>query len=62
MTQHDHQNVPTQFVDTTNFAARDANISFLSYGVLRKFPGLPRDLFADYWRDVPGRSARDFPV
>ena len=51
MTQHSHPNAPTQFVDTANFAARDENIRCLSYGVLRKLAGLPRDLFADYWRD-----------
>ena len=54
MTQHDHQNAPTQFVDTANFAARDKNARCLSHGVLRKLAGLPRDLFTDYWRDVLG--------
>jgi hypothetical protein len=61
MTQRDHQNVPTEFMDTTNFAARDVNISCLSYGVLRKLPGLPRDLFANYWRDVLGPLCARLP-
>jgi hypothetical protein len=43
MTQPSHPNAPTQFVDTANFAARDENIRCLSYGVLRKLAGLPRD-------------------
>jgi hypothetical protein len=35
MNQHSHQNAPTQFVDTANFAARDENVHCLSYGVMR---------------------------
>src|SRR6476660_8506026 len=54
MTLHSQQAAPTPFLDTANFAARDENISCLSYGVLRKLAGLPPDLFADYWRDVLG--------
>jgi GT2 family glycosyltransferase len=54
MTQPSHTNAPTQFMDIANFAARDENVRCLSYGVLRKLAGLPRDLFADYWRDVLG--------
>src|SRR5260370_8430317 len=61
MTQHSYQNAPTQFVDTANFAARDANVRCLSYGVLRKLAGLPRDLFADYWRDVLGPLCARLP-
>jgi hypothetical protein len=61
MTQHDHQNAPTQFVDTANFAARDKNARCLSYGVLRKLAGLPRDLFTDYWRDVLGPLCARLP-
>jgi hypothetical protein len=61
MTQHSHPNAPTQFVDTANFAARDENIRCLSYGVLRKLVGLPRDLFADYWRDVLGPLCARLP-
>ena len=33
---------------------RATNIRCLSYGVMRKLTGLPRDLFASYWRDVLG--------
>ena len=33
----------------------------LSYGVLRKLAGLPRDLFADYWRDVLGPLCARLP-
>ena len=61
MTQHSHSNAPTQLVDTANSAARDENIRCLSYGVLRKLPGLPRDLFADYWRDVLGPLCARLP-
>ena len=61
MTQPSHPNAPTQFVDTANFAARDENIRCLSYGVLRKLAGLPRDLFADYWRDVLGPLCARLP-
>jgi hypothetical protein len=57
MTQHS----PTQFVETANFAARDENLRCLSYGVLRKLAGLPRDLFADYWRDVLGPLCARLP-
>jgi hypothetical protein len=53
MTQHSHPNA-TKVVDTADFSARDENLRCLSYGVLRKLAGLPRDLFADYWRDVLG--------
>src|ERR1700730_15807492 len=61
MTEHSHPNGPTQFVDTANFAARDKNLRCLSYGVLRKLAGLPRDLFADYWRDVLGTLCARLP-
>jgi hypothetical protein len=61
MTQNGQQNAPAQFVDTANFAARDENIRCLSYGVLRKLAGLPRDLFADYWRDVLGPLCARLP-
>jgi hypothetical protein len=61
MTQHDHRNAATQFVDTANFAARDKNARCLSYGVLRKLAGLPRDLFTDYWRDVLGPLCARLP-
>jgi hypothetical protein len=61
MTQPSHPNAPTQFVDTANFAARDENVRYLSYGVLRKLAGLPRDLFADYWRDVLGTLCARLP-
>jgi hypothetical protein len=54
VTPHSQQAAPAPSVDTANFAARDQNMSCLSYGVLRKLAGLPRDLFADYWRDVLG--------
>ena len=61
MTQHSHPSAPTQFVDTANFAARDENLHCLSYGVLRKLAGLPRDLFAAYWRDVLGPLCARLP-
>lgn len=61
MTQHSPPNAPTQFVDTANFAVRDENVRCLSYGVLRKHAGLPRDLFADYWRDVLGPLCARLP-
>src|ERR1700723_1535876 len=54
MTPHSQQVLPAPFVDTANFAARDENISCLSYGIMRKLAGLPQDLFAGYWRDVLG--------
>ena len=60
MTQHSHPNA-TKVVDTANFAPRDENIRCLSYGVLRKLAGLPRDLFADYWRDVLGTLCARLP-
>ena len=61
MTLHSQQNAPAQFVDTADFAARDGNIRCSSYGVLRKLSGLPRDLFADYWRDVLGPLCARLP-
>jgi hypothetical protein len=61
MTQHSQQTAPAQFVDTANFAARDENVRSLSYGVLRKLAGLPRDLFTDYWRDVLGPLCARLP-
>jgi hypothetical protein len=61
MTPHCHPNAPTQFVDTADFSARDENLRCLSYGVLRKLAGLPRDLFADYWRDVLGPLCARLP-
>jgi hypothetical protein len=61
MTQQSYPNAPTQFVDTDNFAVRDENVRCLSYGVLRKLAGLPRDLFADYWRDVLGPLCARLP-
>ena len=61
MTQHSEGNTPARFVDTGDFAARDENIRRSSYGVLRKLPGLPRDLFADYWRDVLGPLCARLP-
>jgi hypothetical protein len=61
MTPHSQQAAPAPSVDTANFAARDENISCLSYGVLRKLAGLPRDLFADYWRDVLGPLCARLP-
>jgi len=61
VTPHRQQAAPAPFVDTANFAARDENISCLSYGVLRKLAGLPRDLFADYWRDVLGPLCARLP-
>jgi len=61
MTQHSEGNMPARFVDTGDFAARDENIRHSSYGVLRKLPGLPRDLFADYWRDVLGPLCARLP-
>jgi hypothetical protein len=51
MTHDSQQSAPAGPVD---FAARDENIHCLSYGVMRKLPGLPQDLFAGYWRDVLG--------
>ena len=62
MTPNSQQIVPAPFVDTVNFAARDENIRCLSYGVLRKHAGLPRDLFADYWRDVLGPLCARLPA
>lgn len=61
MSQQSHPNAPTHFVDTANFAARDENVRCLSYVVLRKLAGLPRDLFADYWRDVLGTLCARLP-
>jgi hypothetical protein len=61
MTPHSQRAAPTQLLDTVNFAARDESISCLSYGVLRKLAGLPRDLFADYWRDVLGPLCARLP-
>jgi hypothetical protein len=61
MTQHSEGNTPARFVDTGDFAARDENIRRSSYGVLRKLPGLPRDLFVDYWRDVLGPLCARLP-
>jgi hypothetical protein len=61
VTQHSPPNAPTQFVDTANFAVRDEKVRCLSYGVLRKHAGLPRDLFADYWRDVLGPLCARLP-
>jgi hypothetical protein len=61
MTPHSQQAAPAPFGDTANLAARDENISCLSYGVLRKLAGLPRDLFADYWRDVHGPLCARLP-
>ena len=61
MTPHSQQAAPAPSVDTANFAARDQNMSCLSYGVLRKLAGLPRDLFADYWRDVLGPLCARLP-
>lgn len=61
MTPNSQQIAPVPFVDTANFAARDENIRCLSYGVLRKHAGLPRDLFADYWRDVLGPLCARLP-
>jgi hypothetical protein len=61
MRPHSQQAATAPFVDMVNFAARDENISCLSYGVLRKLAGLPRDLFADYWRDVLGPLCARLP-
>src|SRR5258708_37560704 len=61
MTQPSYPSAPTPFVNTANFAARDENVRCLSYGVLRKLAGLPRDLFADYWRDVLGTLCARLP-
>src|ERR1700733_3097169 len=61
MRPHSQQAATAPFVGTANFAARDENISCLSYGVLRKLAGLPRDLFADYWRDVLGPLCARLP-
>lgn len=61
MTQSSHRDTPSQLVNTADFAARDENIRCLSYGVLRKLAGLPRDLFADYWRDVLGPLCARLP-
>jgi hypothetical protein len=61
MTPNSQQAAPVPFVDTASFATRDENISCLSYGVLRKLAGLPRDLFADYWRDVLGPLCARLP-
>jgi hypothetical protein len=54
MDQSSRLNAPSQLMNTANFAARDEHIRCLSYGVMRKLPALPQDLFADYWRDVLG--------
>jgi hypothetical protein len=61
MTPNSQQAPPVPFVATANFAARDENIRCLSYGVVRKLAGLPRDLFADYWRDVLGPLCARLP-
>jgi hypothetical protein len=61
MTQPGHQNAPSQSMDLPDFAARDEHISCLSYGVLRKLSGLPRGLFANYWRDVLGPLCARLP-
>jgi hypothetical protein len=61
MTPNSQKAAPMPFVDRANFAARDENIRCLSYGVLRKLAGLPRDLFADYWRDVLGPLCARLP-
>jgi hypothetical protein len=61
MRPHSQQATTAPFVDTANFAARDENISCLSYGVLRKLAGLPQELFADYWRDVLGPLCARLP-
>jgi hypothetical protein len=61
MTQHDHQNTPSQLGITADFAARDEHIRCLSYGVMRKLPGLPQDMFACYWRDVLGTLLARLP-
>src|SRR3984885_7336747 len=59
MTQLGRQNAPSQLVN--DFAARDETIRCLSYGVMRKLAGLPRDLFAGYWRDVLGTLLARLP-
>jgi hypothetical protein len=59
MTQLGRQNAPSQLVN--DFAARDETIRCLSYGVMRKLAGLPRDLFACYWRDVLGTLLARLP-
>jgi hypothetical protein len=61
MTEHHDQNASSQLVNAGDFAARDKRIYCLSYGVLRKLSGLPRDLFADYWRDVLGPLCARLP-
>jgi hypothetical protein len=61
MTEHHDQNAFSQPVNVGDFAARAKRIRCLSYGVLRKLAGLPRDLFADYWRDVLGPLCARLP-
>ena len=61
MTHHSRPNAPTQFLDTADYSARDANVRCLSYAVVRKLAGLPQDLFADYWRDVLGPLCARLP-
>jgi hypothetical protein len=61
MTEHHDQNASLQPVNVGDSAARDKRIHCLSYGVLRKLSGLPRDLFADYWRDVLGPLCARLP-
>jgi hypothetical protein len=60
-TQDNSPNAPSQLVNTTDFAPRDENIRCLSYGVMRKLAGLPRDLYASYWRDVLGTLLARLP-
>src|ERR1700747_711694 len=61
MTPHSYPHAPTQFVEMADFSRRDENLRYLSSGVLRKLAGLPRDLFADYWRDVLGPLCARLP-
>jgi hypothetical protein len=54
MTQGEPQTASSPVLGAVDFAVRDQRIGRLSYGVMRKLPGLPQDLFAGYWRDVLG--------
>jgi hypothetical protein len=62
MTENGQQNAPAPSVDTANFAARDQNMSCLSYGVLRKLAGLPWIYSQTTGAMCSGHSARDFPA
>ncbi|CAN5352839.1 hypothetical protein BH10PSE17_BH10PSE17_26230 [soil metagenome] len=44
-----------------NFGERDSRVRCQTYSPVRRLPGLPHELFANYWRDVHGPLCTRLP-